>query len=106
MLETASTQYVVRDIRVVMLEPLVSVLAVIGAVYNGVQTHNPPACGLHMLGRIGYSLQSSDRSRRTGDVVIDLKLLSGKHLLRFPCIARHTASRPYNPGAVCRDAKP
>jgi len=49
MLETASTQYAVRDIRVVMLEPLVRVLAVIEAVYNGVKTHNPPTCGLHML---------------------------------------------------------
>ena len=49
MLETASTQYAVRDIRVVMLEPLVRVLAVIEAVYNGVKTHNLPACGLHML---------------------------------------------------------
>jgi hypothetical protein len=36
-LETASTQYAVRDIRVMMKEPLVRNLAVIGAVYNGVE---------------------------------------------------------------------
>ena len=36
-LETASTQYAVRDLRVIMMEPLVRILAVIVAVYNVVE---------------------------------------------------------------------
>jgi hypothetical protein len=37
MLETASTQDALRDARVVMLEPLVRILTVMEAVYNGLE---------------------------------------------------------------------
>jgi integrase len=37
MLETTKTQYAVRDTRVIMQEPLVRILTVMDAVYNGLE---------------------------------------------------------------------